>query len=295
MEKQPTNARTSLIAKLKEPNPKIIATWQRHEKKTIEAWCQNKISDFEPEEFNELEVKLIRLQRFVGTSRLLGDDEMEDLIEYLSDEFPDFASDEIVNAVKLAVAGKLAVTDGRGREIGAEHFNEFGALYLQRILRPYQNFRGSIIRKYYDIEEQMRREAERAKIKPPTEEQQWALRTSHAISCFDSYKNGGPMAGLHLVHETLLQAGLFPNEHEERFEKFKALAKQNVEIEARKGNTKAKSLLQIMQTSDILTNTASLEHEAKVLMVKAYFAELKQTDKELRDELAEKPLPKPNC
>lgn len=217
---------------------------------------------------------------------------MEDLIEYLSDEFPDFASDEIVNAVKLAVAGKLAVTDGRGREIGAEHFNEFGALYLQRILRPYQNFRGSIIRKYHDTEEQMRREAQKAKAKPLTEQEQWGLRTSHAISCFDSYKKDGPMAGLHLVFETLQQAQLIPGT-DDHMEKFRKVAKENLEAQARRGNHNARSILEIVKSGDVVSN--SLEHDAKVLAVKAYFAELKQNELELKDQLTDKPAPKGSC
>lgn len=290
MEKQQTSEKTSLIVKLEEPDKKIIQNWLNHEKKTIKAWCQKKISDFEEDDLRELEIRLIRLQRFVGTSRLLGDDEMEDLIEYLQDEFPDMATDEIDNAVKLAVAEKIVVTDARGRVMGAEHFNEFGALYLHRILKPYQNYRGSIIRKYYEGEEALRAAEKKKSTPAPTAEQLRVNAISHALSCFDSFSKEQPMAGLHLVFDTLQGEGLMKYD-EARMQQFRDKAKENLEKEAKRGNTRAKSLLDVLKGSDIVSN--SLDWDIKALAVKAYFSELIQMEAKLSDYLKlETPKPK---
>jgi hypothetical protein len=214
---------------------------------------------------------------------------MEDLIEFLKDEFSDLSSDEIDNAVKLAVAEKIVITDGRGRVTGAEHFNEFGALYLQRILKPYQNFRGSIIRKYYEAVEALAREDQQKNKKPPTPEQIRINGINHALSCFDSFKNGQPCAGLHLVFDTLQSEGLMKYD-EARMEQFKTTARENLEKEAKRGNTRAKSILDVMKASDVVSN--SLEWDTKVLAVKAYFSELMEIEAELSEYLKqERPAP----
>ena len=84
MAKQQTNAKTSLIVKLTEQNPKIIQNWPKHEKRTINSFCNIPLRDFTETDFKELDIKLIRLQPFVGVSRLLGDVGMEDLLKYLA-------------------------------------------------------------------------------------------------------------------------------------------------------------------------------------------------------------------
>lgn len=221
-------------------------------------------------------------------SRLLGDEEMDDLIEYLTDEFSDLSTEEIENAVKLAVAGKITIINGQGREIGAEHFNEFGALYLQRILKPYQNYRGSIVRKYYEGQDALEAE-EKEKNKPPrTAEEDRQAMIKLALSNFESFKAKEPiLVGLHLVFDCLQAEGLCQYD-ETRMKQFKEAAIANANRGKRTDLSAAKSAGAIMQNNDLVSK--SLQMDIKVLAVKAYFSELKELNAELSDYLKNEPV-----
>lgn len=234
------------------------------------------MSSFSGKEIALLEQELILIQKDVGVKQLLGDIEVERLIEKLLNEFEDFTIQEITHAVNEAVMGRLMFD---GKPVDPNHYGEFGFMYLARILKAYQFYRGTIIRKYYDGEEQLRIEDQKANAAPLTEDQKRDSARKLALSNFESFCEGRPTVALHLVYETLNQAGLmkFP---EEKMKVFRETALQNTKREAVRGNTSAKSIMEVLKRDN---GTDPLDWQVKALAVKAFFSELKDMEVQLCD------------
>lgn len=217
------------------------------------------------------------IQKDVGVKSLLGDTEMERLLQKLRDEFGDFTTAEITHAVNEAIMERLFM-DGK-MVSAATHYDEFSFLYLSRILKAYQLYRGRMIRKYYEGEEMLRKEELRANATPLTPEQIRNRAFWHAANTFDSYKSEQPMAGLHLVYDTLIGIGLM-KEQADDFARFIEEAKVIAKTDARKGSTSARMIMdQITQSG----KDDAIIDSAKIRAVKAYYHTLKEKNVELID------------
>lgn len=222
------------------------------------------------------------MQRAVGANHLLDDLSMEDLLEFLHNEFSDFTTNEIKHAINETIIERLQVFDINGKRLGATTYDQFGAHYLTPILKSYQHFRGAIIKKYYDgIEAE--KEAERIKAIPPrTKEDERQERLTFALTTFKNFKNDLPCIGLDRVYNFLKAEGKI-NYDKDRRAQFKAQAKENIMADARRGdaNSRAKSIAEILKTNE--TYNGVLEIAGKALAVKAYFTELIGLNAELSD------------
>lgn len=260
-----------------EPDKKIIHDWPTHEKKTIEAWCCKRICDFESADFNRLDAKLVMIQRFVGVKDFLSDPEMDMLIEYLTDEFPSYAIEEIEQAVRLAVANRLLSEAGKPL---SEHYNEFGALYLTKILQAYASFRGKIVRKYQDGVLALIEADRLANQKPLTPEQNRQNLISFAMAAFLSYKEGHPTIGLDRIYDFLKEENRIDITGE-RWAQFSETAKEALKMEAKRGDSLAKSIMQAIAIDESTNGT--LIAKTKTLAVKDHFRQLIDNNAHLGD------------
>lgn len=209
-----------------QPDKRITATWPSREVKIISSHCANKIADFTPAEFQELEIKLITLQRFVGINQLIGDAEMTMLIEFLAEELKDFSLEEIENAIKLAVAGHI--------EVKIDHWQAFTAQYLYPIFCKYRLIRASVLNKYYNAEDKLR-DIEKEKQKPmPSKEEQFLSDKRMCESAFENYKLTISIIGMYRVFDILWDLQLIPYKPE-KMRQFEKMAAEELKAAARCG------------------------------------------------------------
>ena len=275
------------------PDQKIIQHWLIHEIKTIEGWMAKKMPAFTGKDFNLLEEQINDTQSFLGIKEehLLGDREVFTLLEYLKEEFPDFSVSEIGHAVKMAVAGRLYGEDknGQSKQVDAQHYNEFGALYLTKILKAYRIFRGSIISKYDQGEKKLLIAETTKEPEPLTEEKKRENMISFALITFENFKTDLPVGGLDRVYDFLAKEKKINLTNEEKV-KYEVAAKDEISRAAKKGGP-AKNIFDTMMGNAF--NDGTIVAKAKSNAVKAYFTQLLKADKELKAEFV-KPL-KSDC
>lgn len=189
--------------KLQQPNKKITATWPSHEQKVVEYHCDLKISDFKADDINLIEVELIKLQRTQGINQLIGDHEMEELIEFFLEQLKDFTLTEIKHAFRLKAAQLIDVQK-------RDQWQVFTAGALMPTLIEYRKLRAEVLRKYFDAEDKIL-EAEKEANKPKlTKEQIFIINKQLCEAAFDNYKNKIPVLGLHKVFDILWELNLIP-------------------------------------------------------------------------------------
>ncbi len=210
----------------------------------------------------------------------MSDDAITELITYLLDYFPNIAIDEIDNAVKMSAAG--LIFDERSQPVKSEHYQNFGAIYLSNILKPYQNYRGTVVRKYYDQEDKLIAEEKQAAIPKKTPEEEREILVALTLSNLNSYKINpeGPFTALHLVYDFLEKEGKINYTKEKKLE-FQQLAKSALLRDSARGG-KAKSMLDVIKT-DVGLDTINLR--AKGLAVRAYYKNVVQSNIDLADIL----------
>lgn len=209
-----------------QPDKRITATWPSREVKIIEHHCGNKIADFSPTEFNELEIKLITLQRFVGINQLIGDAEMAMLIEFLAEELKDFSLAEVEYAIRLAVAGHI--------EVKIEHWQAFTAQYLYPIFCKYRLLRNAVLNKYFDAEDKLRGIDAKKEAPVPTKEEIFLANKRMCESAFENYKLSISIIGMHRVFDILWDLQLIPYTPD-RMKEFEKIAASELKAAARHG------------------------------------------------------------
>lgn len=274
-----TSANNKLIPKLTEPDKRIIHDWPVHEKKTIEAFCQKKIADFESNDFNRFEAKLIMIQKFVGAKDFLSDPEMEMLIEYLTDEFHYYSIEEIEQAVRLAVAERIVSETGKSL---AEHYNEFGANYLTKILKAFFNYRGTVVRKYYEGEAALIEADKLKQQKPWTDAEKRQINIRFALGAFENHKTASPTFGLDKVFDFLQNEAIL-EVAPEKWEQYRQTAMAALKHEAKRGNSIASSVLQTLNNNQ--NSNEGLTARIKTLAIRAYFELILAESKNLTDFL----------
>ncbi len=193
----------------------------------MEHYCANKISDFTPQEFQELEIKLITLQRFVGINQLIGDAEMAMLIEFLAEELKDFSLPEVEYAIRLAVAGHIG-------EVKIEHWQAFTAQYLYPIFCKYRELRFSVLNKYFDAADTLMGIDKKKAAPAPTKEEIFLSNKKLCESAFENHKLGISVIGMHRVFDILEELNLIPYTPE-RMKSFEVLAASELKACARHG------------------------------------------------------------
>ena len=262
-----------------EPDKRIIHDWPVHEKKTIEAFCQKKIADFESNDFNRFEAKLIMIQKFVGAKDFLSDPEMEMLIEYLTDEFHYYSIEEIEQAVRLAVAERITSENGKSL---AEHYNEFGANYLTKILKAFFNYRGTVVRKYYEGEAALIEADKLKQQKPWTDAEKRQINIKFALGAFENHKTASPTFGLDKVFDFLSSEALL-SIPPETWEKYRQTAMAALKHEAKRGNSTAVNILAAFNIDQ--SSNGSIDARIKTLAVRAYFEQILAENKNLTELL----------
>lgn len=189
-------------------------------------FCELKIADFKPQDFQNLEIKLITLQRFVGINQLIGDPEMEMLLEFLAEELKDFSITEIEYAIKLAVAGHI--------EAKIDHWQAFTAQYLYPIFNKYRLLRSAVLNKYYTAEDEL--VSKSIKIQKPqlTKEEDFLQKKRMCESAFDNYKLTIPVIGMPKVFDVLWDLNLIPYTAE-RMRSFEKIAASELKVAAKHG------------------------------------------------------------
>ena len=275
---QKQNENQQLRKNSTEPDERIIRNWPIHERKAIESFHLKKLCEFNAKDFNNLEAKLITLQSFTGQRDLLSDEAVSELIEYLLDYFPNVAIDEIDNAVKMSAAG--LIFDERGQPVKSEHYQNFGAIYLSNILKPYQNYRGSIVKKYYVEEEKIAVKEAKAKEPKKTPEEERETMVTFTLASLESYRNEEPLIALDRIYDFLSKEKLL-NLTTEKQQEYEKQAKSIIHSQSLKGDRTALSILEVMKADQGQT----LIQRAKGLAVRAYFREIIKSNIDLADML----------
>ena len=227
----------------------------------------------EPSLLNTLAVEP-PVQVFIGVREFLPDRGMERIMEYITDEFPFYSTEEIYCAVTNATAERTRTEEGRL----IKHYNEFNATYLTQVLKAYYNFRGSIVRKYYEGEAALI-EADKLKHKAlPNETEIRKISISFAKSAFENHKTASPTLGLDKVFDFLQKEGIL-SVLPEKWEQYRQTAMATLKYESKRGNSIAVNILQALATDQ--SSNGSLEARIKTLAVKAYFEQIIAEGKDL--------------
>lgn len=203
------------------------------------------------------------MQRLIGVTNLIGNYEMEALLNYLGDEFADFNTIEINCAINLAMAGHLGI-DERSKI----HFNSFTPLFLSTILSAYRSYRLKIVANHNN--EFANAEATKTIIivTEPTPAEKFEAAKRSCINAFENFITDVPVAYMDKIYDQLNEYKIYTASREEQ-EKFEAKARENIDFRAKKETHFADVLKQI--TGGTSQGFNSLISEAKKLAVKALF------------------------
>ncbi len=195
--------------------------------------CENKIADFTNAEFNELEIKLITLQRFVGINQLIGDPEMDMLIKFFSEHLKDFSLNEIEYSIHLAVAGIL--------DVKIDHWQAFTAQYLYPIFQKYRTHRHYVLTKYYNAEEKILEQEKQAAKPEMTPEEKFLSEKELVSGAFENFKLKIAIIGMHRVFDILWDMRLIPYKSE-RMNEFEKVAAVELKTLAKERGGRDKSI-----------------------------------------------------
>lgn len=205
---------------------KIIATWPSREVKILECHLRKKIADFSPKDFNKLEEKLLLVQRAIGVGQLIGDLEMEWLIESFTRELTDFSIEEILYAIELLSYDHL--------EVEKRHFQAFTALYLNPVFAAYRKLRFSVLNKYYKAEDKIRELEIKTSTPGPTPEQVFLSKKNLTLSAFENFKSSITIMGLPQIFDFLWDLRLIPFDKNQMLN-FEVLAALELKLLAKQG------------------------------------------------------------
>ena len=259
-----------------EPNQKIIATWHDRDKRVLYAAFglkfpkhpKNadpylKIKDFKAEDFPALMETIYVNQRVIGVNNLIGDAEMDILVNYLGDEFPDFNVIEITCALMMASAGHLNIAE---RDL--QHYQSISPKFLNTILSSYRQYRLKIMARH-DNEFADSEAVNNAKpAAAPTAAQLFETNKRLCLNNFDAFLVDGPLMYLDKVYDFLRDQKIYVANNAERH-KFEEKAKDNLKLRAKKEAAVA-DILKSFNHGDGRGINAVIT-EAKKLAVMAFF------------------------
>lgn len=162
----------------------------------------------------------------MGINQLIGDSEMEMLIEFMVENCPDLSIEEIGYSIKLAVAGHI--------EVKIDHWQAFTAQYIYPILVKYRLLRAKISTKYYDeLDKLTAKEIQEAK--PELSKEEVFLNNKKLCQvAFDNYKLKISVIGMHKVFDILWDLDLIPYKTE-RMNHFEVIAASELKSLAKDG------------------------------------------------------------
>lgn len=226
-----------------------------------------KIVDFgNGKDFTELEQGLYVIQRSIGVSQLIGEYEMERLMNFLMDEFDDFNLLEIDCAINLANAGHISVKEN------GNPYGSFTPLYLAGILQPYRQHRLAIVAKHNNETNDMFLAENRAPAKEPTPEEIVQADKAMINTCYQSFLTGSPTFFLDKVYDKAY--GIYSD-----LPYFNEFTEKAIEV-LRLKSKKDKRVKEIIQAFDqrLDFGVKSVTLEAKKLAILSYFTQLQNKE-----------------
>lgn len=244
-----------------------------------------KIAEFVNGDFKKLDKSLIKLQIFVGSQEPISNDAMDDLIEYLQDEFEEFSIIEIESAVKMAISGSMEVER-------IENIRYFSAIYLSKILAQYRLERSRVILKYQKGEDIIAQELKDAHNKANAEKNNKQIMQDLCKSAFDNYKAGKNVMGFNIIgvnpiYKFLTEKGTIKHTEKEMH----TFSKKADELLKLKALTNTNLLATIKNKETIAKTEYKNLHdlELKTIIITNYFQGLINTKKDIVD-IFEKPV-----
>lgn len=234
-----------------------------------------------------MDKSLVKLQVFVGALEPMSDDAMDDLIEFLQDEFEEFSIIEIESAVKMAIAGSLDIDK-------IENIRFFSAVYLSKILTQYRAERSRVILKYQKGEDIIAQELKDAYNKANAEKNNKQIMQDLCKSAFDNYKEGKNVMGFSIIGVYAIYKFLTELERIKHTDKeIIGFEKRALELLKLRAMTDSR-IMQLMKNKD---TTGQFEYngvfdlELKTVIVTNYFQGLINTKKDILDTFEKPPIP----
>ncbi len=228
--------------------------------------CKKKIKEFENEDFQDLDAMIIKLQKFVGATEPMEDEDMSELVEFLQDHFPDFALEEIKNAVHITIARQM------DSDTKVENIRFFNATYLAGILRQYQKERSKVIIMYHKGEDQVARELIDNSNKEFAEENKDVIMQHLCITAFNGFASGVPIMGVLKIYDYLTTTGILVKP-EEMLATFERLAETSLNLQ----QTTNRDLMNIIKNREkhmAKNYEMAKDLETKTLILNDFFTNL---------------------
>ncbi len=226
------------------------------------------------------------LQRYKGIRELLGGIENERLVNFLRKEFHDFTIRELWTAIDLSSA-----PDNPFGLKYAGRVTDFTNDYLSMVLGPYRTYRAALINKY--VEEEIifsRNKAGENQSTTDISAEEKATRDLNfdyrfCTSIFNSFTEGGPVAGLDRVYDIMEKHALL-SFTKERQEHFQTTAKDRMNRLA-KTDGRVRSVMQALEKG-VPIGVESLDLERKRVAMQVFFIELRDAGLSPKDLFQEK-------
>ena len=205
------------------------------------------------------------------------------LLDFIQSELGYFTPEEVTIAFKLAASKKL--------NCDVEHFQNFSAAYLGRIMDAYSNYKANAMREY---KSQMMMEEPEVEI---TQEQKdmllYEFLETFVVKKFEQYRDGGKLdgtiSGFGAVFTSLENLGLIHISIEEKKQIYETAKKIHQQMnEARKPNSKddARSMRKLAE--EVLKHGYDVVHENDIkklcyeMSVKSFYDDLIKNKRDLR-------------
>lgn len=229
----------------------------------------NKIANFEASDYKDLSKQLVSFQRTIGITTLLGDDEIDFIIDHLCDNFSDFNAIEIKLAYGLAVSSTIPVPEKH-----LEHYDALTAQYLTRLLVPYRQYRAKLLNLHADEEIKFVTKADVSTKPLPTPEQQLQKDKQFCIAAFNTFTETKLSFGLHKIYDILYKYNLLTFT-DDRKAAFKQKAIERLKYKA-KQDTRVKTVMQAFEKGATIGTTTVIQ-EAKKVATEVLFTEMFET------------------
>lgn len=261
----------------------ITVTFSRTEKKIIELVIFPQLSEFNSNaELQLLGKELVKIQKFLGCKKPLGEDAEDDLVSHLLEFFGDFTIAEINRSVKLAAAGELELDDN-------EHYERFGVLYLSKILKLYRRIRNQVVAKYRKLELE-KIQALNDKLSPEEIE---IINWDGCLRRFEEFKKDKYCHDLgNATFNYLFKIGIFQklNDADKSLLRDRALERMKIVAAYSQNKNEKKVLFELVEqliTQNDSTD-ARLKSHMKNILLNDYFTQLISDGKELSILMSEK-------
>ena len=271
---------------MRKPDQRIIQDWSKNDRLIVEFSFEKKMSEFDENDFIELDKRINQWQGFLGVKDIISDTRIRELLIYLRDYFSNFSIAEMEFAIKLGISGEMEIED-------TQHYNNFGAQYLSKLFVGYKKLRNVVMTRYNKALDELLTQDAKAGV---TELEKLQIAYNSTIAMFALYKKNNEVTDIsNSIYNFLDRIEVIPFNADRRAQiretaKAKYLELKELQAKAPQSKEESKNIKDLVEAVMNMSKTGEqiLEYEYKKLSLHIYFAELVQMEVEIKDVLDEK-------